>query len=62
MKQKERKDFIKKELQAVYDEFSVYADQINMLKPFIKDLIDVANGAEPTYDLGNFLQNKKGIK
>ncbi len=59
MRKKERQEFIKKELQAIYDEFNVCTAQLNIMKPFIKDLIDVANGAEPIYDLVNFLPKIK---
>lgn len=59
MKKRQKQEFIKKEMQAIYDEFNVCVSQLNMLKPFVKDLIDVADGAEPTYDLCGFLQKNK---
>ncbi|MDD3435714.1 MAG: hypothetical protein PHC64_01025 [Candidatus Gastranaerophilales bacterium] len=59
MKLKERREFIRKELQAIYDEFNICINQMIMLKPFIKDLIDVTEGAQPTYDLVGFIQKDK---
>ncbi len=61
MRKKERQEFIKKELQAIYDEFNVCTAQLNIMKPFIKDLVDVANGADPIYDLVEFLPHKKKL-
>ncbi|MEI8129131.1 MAG: hypothetical protein WCG95_05895 [bacterium] len=58
MKKKEQQEFTKKELQAIYDEFNLYVNQLDMLKPFFQNLIDVTNGAEPNYDLGGYFLKK----
>jgi hypothetical protein len=51
MNTEERQEFILKEIEAIYEEFDTYLNQLIILKPFIKDLIAVAKGADPTYQL-----------
>ena len=51
MNEIERQEFIKKETNAIYEEFNAYVSQMILLKPFLKNLADVANGANPNYEL-----------
>lgn len=51
MNEKERQTFITNELEAIYEEFDIYVKQLLLLKPFLKDLIAVSKGADPSYDL-----------
>lgn len=55
----ERQEFIKQELQAIYDEFCIHANQIEMLKPFIENLINVSNGAESIFNKDKFIERKR---
>ncbi len=59
MTEQKRQEFIKKELQAIYDEFNANISQLIILKPFLKDLISVVDGAEPRYDLDEIIQKIK---
>ena len=49
MNEQERKAFVYKEIKALYEELYGTINQLIILKPFFKNLIDVTNGAEPFY-------------
>jgi len=51
MNEIERQEFIKNETNAIYEEFNACVSQMVLLKPFLKNLVNVANGASPNYDL-----------
>jgi len=57
MNEAERKEFIKSETKAIYEEFNAYLNQMILLKPFLKKLADVANGENSNYEL-NEIFNK----
>ena len=59
MNETERQEFIKNETTAIYEEFNAYISQMILLKPFIKNLADVANGATPNYDLYEIVKKVK---
>lgn len=59
MKKETKNEFITKELEAIYEEYEIYVNQLVMLKPFLKDLIFVINGENPTYKLSEIIKNKK---
>ena len=49
MNEQERKDFVFKEIDAIYEEFSNDIDHLVLLRHFFKDTLEVAKGAEPNY-------------
>ena len=49
MNEKERKNFVYKEVEALCEELDNIINQMIILKPFFKNLLDVTNGAEPFY-------------
>jgi len=51
MNERERQDFIIKEIEAIYGEFNASVSQLVILKPFLEDLIAVAKSENPSYDL-----------
>lgn len=57
MDEQERQEFIKKETKAIYEEFDAYLNQMIILKPFLKNLADVANGANSGYNLSETVKN-----
>lgn len=59
MEETELKNFVKNELETIYEEFDAYINQLLILKPFIKDLIQVVNGAQPRYKLSDIFETKK---
>ena len=59
MNEKERQEFIKKEIEAIYEEFNAYVNQLNILKPFFQNLVDVANGANTIYELNEVIKKSK---
>jgi len=59
MNKTNRQEYIQQELEAIYEEFSTYIEQLTILKPFLKDLVAVANGAEPSYKLNKITKNCK---
>jgi len=58
MNENDRKDFVIKEIEAIYGEFNVYVGQLVLLKPFLKDLIAVAKGEAPKYNLDEIVKKK----
>jgi len=59
MNNEERQEFIKKETEAIYEEFNAYVGQMILLKPFLKNLAEVANGANSNYDLNEIIKKAK---
>jgi len=59
MNDAERREFIINETNAIYEEFEAYLNQLIMLKPFFKNLADVANGANPSYRLNEIIKTEK---
>lgn len=49
MNDEERREYIKKEMEAIYEEFAHTIDQLLLLKYFLKDLIFVSKGEVPDY-------------
>lgn len=60
MNENERQEFIKNEMGAIYEEFCDALNQIMILKPFIKQLVDVANGIN--YNLDNVIEIRSKIQ
>jgi len=59
MNKTERQKFIKHETKAIYEEFNTYLNQMILLKPFLKNLADVASGADSNYDLCEIFKKSK---
>lgn len=58
MNKEERHEFVVNEIETIYTEFETALNQLVILKPFFKDLIAVANGETPTYDLNDIINKK----
>lgn len=52
MNEHERFEFVAKELAAIYEDLDANVQQQILLRKFIKNLLDVTNGAEPLYNQG----------
>jgi hypothetical protein len=50
MNEEARKEFVIKELEAIYEEMDNSVNQLVILRKFLKNLVDVSKGAEPDYD------------
>ena len=50
MNEKDRHEFVKKEAEAIYEEFEAHLEQLILLKPLFKNMVDVANGADSNYE------------
>lgn len=60
MNEEERNNFVIEEIKAIYEEFDNHINQLVLLRHFLKDLTEVANGAEPNYQFSNIIKfNKK---
>ena len=59
MNETERQEFMKNETRAIYEEFNNYISQMILLKPFLKNLADVASGENPNYDLYEIVKRAK---
>jgi len=57
MNGKERKEFVYKEIKALYEELDGTINQLVILRPFFKNLLDVTNGAEPFYKFNEMPKN-----
>lgn len=57
MNEKERINFVYKEIKALYEELDSTINQLVILRLFLKNLIDVANGAEPFYRFNEILKD-----
>lgn len=51
MHHQEKSEFIKKEIEAIYEEFDILLDRLNLLKPFLKELVVVSNDYETSKEL-----------
>lgn len=51
MNEKEKFEFIEQELEAIYEELDVNINQSILLRYFLKYLLKVVKGAEPSYQL-----------
>lgn len=49
MNTEQRKIFVIKELEAIYEEIDASIDKLIILRRFLKNLVDVSKGAEPQY-------------
>lgn len=62
MQDKERKDFIINELEAIYEELDNSVNQLVLLRRFFGKLVDVSKGEEPDYDnLTKILNGPKNL-
>lgn len=59
MNEQERKNFVYNEIEAIYEEFEKDVDHLVLLKHFLKDLVEVAKGSEPTYKASEKLRRIK---
>jgi len=57
MHELERQKFVKNETKAIYEEFDACLNQMITLKPFLKNLADIANGADSNYGLCEVVDN-----
>ncbi len=46
-------------MEIIYNEYSAYVYQLLALKPFMKDLISVAKGKPPTFDLSEIIKRDR---
>ena len=46
-----KQEFIKNEIEVIYEEFYTSVNQIILLEKFLKSLVDFANGNSSNYDL-----------
>lgn len=51
MDEKERFDFLAKEVEAIYEDFDANVNQQILLRCFLKNALEVIKGAEPYYKL-----------
>ena len=58
MDEKEKIQFIEKELEAIYEELDANLNESILLRYFLKDLLSVIKGAEPSYKL-SVIKNKE---
>jgi len=61
MNEKERQTYITNEIKALSEELDSTINQLIILRPFFKNLIDVTNGAEPFYKF-NELHKKDNLE
>jgi len=65
MKENRRQEFIIRELEVINEEFEIYTNQLILLKPFLQDLILVAKGETPSYNMSELinknLHSRSGI-
>ena len=59
MNKAEREEFVKNETKAIFEEFNTYLNQMILLRPFLKNLADVAGGANPNYDLSGIVKKNR---
>lgn len=59
MNENERQKFVQDEIQAIYEEFDKCFKQLILLKDFLQEVSEVANGAEPNYELIKARKAKK---
>ena len=59
MNEDERKKFVLKEIEAIYEEFDNSVNQLVLLKYFFRDLIAVAKGSEPNHQLSKIINKDK---
>jgi len=59
MNDKQRLDFIAKEVETITMEVEPLFQQLLLLNNFIKDISKVAKGEEPTYNLNEFVKKNK---
>jgi len=52
----ERKNFVYREMSALYEELDNTINQLVVLRPFFKNVLDVANGAETFYKFNEISQ------
>lgn len=50
MNERERQELINKEIEALYEELDNTINQLVILRPFFKNLLNVINGTEPAYE------------
>lgn len=51
MEEKERLEFVTKEIEAIYEDLDANLNEQLLLRKFLKSALDVAKGAEPIYKL-----------
>lgn len=51
MNESEKSVFIEKELEAIYEDLDANINESILLRYFLKDLLNVIKGAEPSYQL-----------
>ena len=49
MNEQERKEFVVNEIEAIYEEVDNSINQLVLSRRFLRNLVDVAKGAEPNY-------------
>lgn len=57
MNSEERIKFIRNELKAIDEDFDPLVSQLMLLRGFLKDLIKVSEGKEPSYQLSEYKKN-----
>lgn len=59
MTENEKQEFIRKEIEAIYEEIDITINSLILSRRFLKQLVDVANGAEPDYQLSKLIKRIK---
>jgi len=60
MNEEERRDFIDKEIEAIYEEIDNSVNQLALIKRFLQKVVEVSKGEEPNYDnLANIVKRIK---
>jgi len=50
MNEKDRQEFVYKEIEAIYEEIDISINQLMLSKRFLKKAIEVSNGAKADYE------------
>lgn len=59
MTEDERKIFVREEIDAICEEFDKQVNHLVLLRHFLKNLAEVSNGAEPSYQFSKILKFRK---
>ena len=61
MNEKEKLNYIEKKLTAIYEDLDVNVNQQLLLRKFLKNLLEVIKGANPTYNLNEIHQQSNDL-
>lgn len=61
MDEKERLDFVTKELEAIYEDWDANVNEQLLLRKFLKSVLNVAKGVEPAYILSEIKKSSHNV-